>query len=121
MGIYDARETARGISPSRLGQFFRPDGAHYRVLPTLAGVIDFRHVNLCKPFSDVGMFDLICCRNVMIYFDAETRQRISRQFHAQLHAGGWLLLGSAENLYGISTDFESVRLGAAMLYRKKGP
>jgi chemotaxis protein methyltransferase CheR len=119
-GIYDAREVARGISPSRLAQFFRPEGNRHRILSVLSSVIDFQKVNLCEPFSHVGMFDLICCRNVMIYFDAETRQKISRQFHAQLHEGGWLLLGSAENLYGISTDFESVRLGAAMLYRKKG-
>jgi chemotaxis protein methyltransferase CheR len=65
-----------------------------------------------------GSFDLICCRNVLIYFDDATRSRICHQLHGQLVDGGWLLLGAAENLYGITTPFVSVTLGDALVYRK---
>ena len=75
-------------------------------------------MNLAQPFASLGVFDLICCRNVLIYFDPLTRERICRQFHAMLTDGGRLLLGSAENLYGISGDFISQPLGQALIYRK---
>jgi chemotaxis protein methyltransferase CheR len=64
--------------------------------------------------------DAIFCRNVLIYFDDDTRRRVCAQLYAALTDGGWLLLGSAENLYGITDGFESVRLGDSLLYRKKG-
>ena len=115
---YDAREIARGVSSSRIAQFFRSDSTRFRLIPSVRDLVDFRQVNLCHSFVGLGSFDLICCRNVLIYFDAATRQRICQQFHAILRENGWLLLGTAENLYGIATNFESVRLGEAQLYRK---
>jgi chemotaxis protein methyltransferase CheR len=118
-GVYDAREIARGMSPSRCAQFFRQVGNRYQARRAVRSLVEFRKANLCQPFVRLRSFDLICCRNVMIYFDLPTRQRICNQFHAQLREKGWLLLGSAENLYGISTGFESIRFGETMLYRKK--
>mgnify|MGYP001340831197 CR=1 FL=1 len=117
-GVYDAREIARGVSPSRCARFFRQEGNRYQALSAVRSLVEFRKTNLCQPVVGLGFFDLICCRNVMIYFDAPARRRICQQFHTQLREKGWLLLGSAENLYGISTDFESVRFGDAMLFRK---
>ena len=87
-------------------------------IPSVRDLIDFRQVNLCHSLGGLGSFDLICCRNVLIYFDALTRQRICQQFHALLREQGWLLLGTAENLYGIATNFASVRVGDALFYRK---
>lgn len=117
-GEYDAREVARGVSSSRIAQFFQSDATRFRVMPAVRDLVDFRQVNLCRPLGGLGTFDLICCRNVLIYFDAPTRQQICQQFHALLREKGWLLLGTAENLYGIATNFESVRFGDALLYRK---
>jgi len=117
-GCYDAREIARGVSATRIAQFFRREGTRYQAAPAIRTLIDFQQLNLCKPLGGIGPFDLICCRNVLIYFDLSTRQRICQQFHALLRKDGWLLLGSAENLYGVAANFESVRVGEAMFYRK---
>lgn len=117
-GQYEARDLARGISESRKARYFDPAGTAFRVRPALRKLVEFRQVNLCQPLAGLGMFDLICCRNVLIYFDVVARQRICQQFHGALRDGGWLLLGTAENLYGIATNFESVKLGEALVYRK---
>lgn len=117
-GQYDARDVARGLSAARLARFFQSDGSKYIVRPEVRQLVDFRHLNLCNSLAGVGTFDLICCRNVLIYFDLATRQRICQQFQAALRDGGWLLLGTAENLYGISASFESVRLAGSLFYRK---
>jgi chemotaxis protein methyltransferase CheR len=117
-GEYDARDVARGVSSARVAQFFRSDASRFRLVPAVRDLVDFRQLNLCDSLVGLGAFDLICCRNVLIYFDVATRQRICQQFHALLREQGWLLLGTAENLYGIATNFASVRVGDALLYRK---
>jgi len=117
-GTYEARDLRRGVSPARAEQFFEPTGGKYRVRETIRRLVKFRRVNLAESFTSLGEFDLICCRNVLIYFDEPTRQRICRQFHSMLAEGGRLILGSAENLFGISSDFVSMQLGEAMIYGK---
>ena len=73
---------------------------------------------VAEAFSGLGTFEVILCRNVLIYFDDARRRMICDQFFAMLTDGGWLLLGSAENLYGISDRFVSVRFGDTLVYRK---
>ena len=86
--------------------------------PQIRQLVEFRRVNLVQPFLGLGTFDVIFCRNVLIYFDEATRRRICDQFHAVLTDGGWLILGSAENLYGIDERFQSQTVGDTLLYRK---
>jgi len=117
-GEYDAREIARGISSSQTALYFERAATRFRLAPSVRQLVTFRQINLCRSLTGIGPFDLICCRNVLIYFDAATRQRICQQLHGLLRDDGWLLLGTAENLYGIATNFESVRMGDALLYRK---
>ena len=117
-GEYDARDLARGVGSARMTRFFQCDKNIYSVKPAVRKLVEFRQVNLCQPFTGLGTFDLICCRNVLIYFDVATRQQICQGFHGALRDGGWLLLGTAENLYGIATNFESVKFGEALVYRK---
>jgi chemotaxis protein methyltransferase CheR len=117
-GVYEAREMSRGLSPARVQQYFEDTGGTCRVRESTRRLVEFRRINLAESFTSLGSFDLICCRNVLIYFDQPTRQRICRQFHAMLAEGGRLLLGSAENLYGIFDDFVSLPLGKALIYRK---
>jgi chemotaxis protein methyltransferase CheR len=117
-GQYNALEMARGISAARRERFFESCGAGWRVREPLRWMVDFRRVNLTEPLPALGCFDLICCRNVLIYFDQAMRRHICDQFHHLLVEGGWLLLGASENLYGISARFSSVTLGDAIVYRK---
>ena len=61
---------------------------------------------------------MILCRNVIIYFDLETKRRVVRTFHQKLRPGGFLLLGHSESLINLSTDFELKHLRHDMVYRK---
>ncbi len=65
-----------------------------------------------------GPFDVILCRNVLLYFDPPARRRVLRHLHARLGEGGWLLLGHAESLLQLSADFELVRLERELVFRK---
>ncbi len=117
-GVYDQREIARGISEGQAMRYFDTHETKYRVREPIRRFAEFRRANLAQSITHLGTFDLICCRNVMIYFDEPTRKQICRQFHQMLAEDGWLLLGAAENVYGISTDFVSMPLGEALIYRK---
>ena len=100
-GIYDA--DARGLSAERLrAHFLRGKGVHagsIRVKPELARLIEFRRFNLAEPLWPLHeSFDIVFCRNVMIYFDARTQRRVLERTHAALKPGGLLFVGHAENL-----------------------
>lgn len=82
-------------------------------------MVDFRKMNLTKPFPMLGRFDLLLCRNVLIYFDEKTRTEIYRQFHRLMDAHAYLLLGATENIYQTTELFEALRMGSTLLYMKK--
>jgi chemotaxis protein methyltransferase CheR len=117
-GEYTRQEVARGLSAAQLARHFESRGERWAVRPSVRRLVEFRRANLVQPFAGLGTFDAIFCRNVLIYFDDDTRRRVCAQLHAALAEGGWLLLGSAENLYGIAEGFDSVRLGDSLIYRR---
>lgn len=117
-GVYSERDVTRGVPPAYQRRYFQQQGAGWQIVEPLRRVIDFRRANLLDGTSSAGPFDLILCRNVLIYFNEETRRRICRRFHAALCPGGALLLGAAENLYGIADGFISEQVGPAFFYRK---
>jgi chemotaxis protein methyltransferase CheR len=119
-GEYDARALARGLTPAQVARYFRPQGERWVVRDEVRRLVEFRRVNLAQPLAGLGPFDAVFCRNVLIYFDEATRRRVCGQLDALLNAGGWLVLGAAENLYGICDRFESVQLGDTLVYRKPG-
>ena len=100
-GVYSAE--ARGLSPERLKRhFMRGTGnnsGHIRVKPELARLIEFRSFNLMSPsWSALGEpFDLVFCRNVMIYFDNPTQRKVLERIHAAMKSGGLLYVGHSEN------------------------
>ena len=99
-GVYPAE--ARGLSPERLKRhFLRGTGAnagHIRVRPELARLIEFRQFNLMSAQWSLGEpFDIVFCRNVMIYFDAPTQRRVLERMHGVLRPGGLLFVGHSEN------------------------
>lgn len=118
-GVYHAREVARGLSPLRQQRFFDQRGEFHHARESLRGMVHFRRLNLTGSLAGLGPFDLICCRNVLIYFDVPTRRRFCEQCRSLLSDHGWLLLGAAENLYGISDAFVSTPLGTSSLIYQK--
>ena len=115
---YSRRDIDRGLSPDQVQKFFEQQGDRWVLKPPPRQIVDFRRINLMQPITGLGTFHAILCRNVLIYFDEENRRRICDQFHAMLAEGGWLVLGSAENLYGINNRFVSLRFGDTILFRK---
>lgn len=110
-GVYDA--AVRGLSPERLKRhFMRGTGANegsIRVKPTLARMVDFQPFNLMQPqWSFSTPFDLVFCRNVMIYFDAPTQLRVLTRIHAAMRPGGLLYVGHSEN-FGDARDLFRLR------------
>jgi len=120
-GAYERRQVDRGLNTTQIHKYFEHCGERWVARPALRKLVEFRRLNLIQPFTDLGIYDLILCRNVLIYFDEDTRRRICHQFYAMLPEGGWLLLGAAENLYGITDRFLSVRFGDTLIYRKPLP
>ncbi len=118
-GKYTEAEVLRGLSEERLKKYFHSDGRYRIIDETIRNMVVFRQVNLAKPFTMVGGFDVIFCRNVLIYFNDETKTRIFDQFHQILPEDGCLILGSTENIYAVTDKFRSVRRGETLVYYRQ--
>jgi chemotaxis protein methyltransferase CheR len=99
-GIYDPQ--ARGLTPARLRMFFLKgkgtNEGQARVKPELARMIEFRPFNLMQPSWSLGEpFDIVFCRNVMIYFDAPTQRKVLEHIHTVMKPNGMLFVGHSEN------------------------
>ena len=107
----------RGLPDDLRERYFRECDGIWQAVPALPSAVTFRRLNLCDPFAGLGHFDIIFCRNVVIYFDLPTKQRICAQFRNMLLPHGYLFLGAMENLYGINSQFEPIRFGRTVVYR----
>ena len=115
---YSRSAVARGLSEEQLRCHFHQRGDRWILSEPVRRLVRFRRFNLLHSPAALGAFDLILCRNVLIYFDEPTRRRICGAFYEILHDGGWLALGAAESLYGMDDRLETVQVGRMMLYRK---
>lgn len=98
-GRYDRLSLSRGLSDVRLAQFFDENAdRRYSIKPAIAARVDFRSLNLLDSFAVLGTFDVVFCRNVLIYFAAARKQDILRRIRATLRPGGCLVLGASESL-----------------------
>ncbi|WP_458122359.1 CheR family methyltransferase [Paenibacillus sp. Z6-24] len=110
----------RRTTPEQLEQFFEAEHNGYRVKPAIRHMTQFRHANLLasSQLEPIGKVDIIFCRNVLIYFDDQTIERIIQSFYDMLHPGGYLFLGHAESIRGMGRGFETVKSNHAFYYRK---
>jgi len=117
-GEYDKLSVMRGLSNERLDKFFDKtlDG-NWRVKSLLKERIEFRPINLMDSYAALGKFDIVFCRNVLIYFNAELKRQILQKIHASLKPQGILYLGSSEGLAGAADLFEMVRCDPGILYK----
>lgn len=119
-GRYDALAMARGISEERKKKYFRKVEHEFEVIPNIKTPIQFRELNLLSSYVLLGKFDVIFCRNVLIYFSTDLKREILKKMAASLNKGGYLFLGGSESLTGISEDFEMVRYHGGVIYKLKG-
>lgn len=108
---YTDFEVRRGLSDDMLSRYFRQEGANWFVRPEVRGMVDFKKFNLLNDPMATGLFgfDVIFCRNVLIYFDEKTRARVLASLARALRPGGYLLLGGAETVVGFSDAFSLIR------------
>jgi chemotaxis protein methyltransferase CheR len=102
--VYSHFEAQRGLPIQRLLRHFVKDGPRWRLDPALAAKVSFRPHNLLLPFRHLGTFDIVYCRNVMIYFAEQTRRDLLARIAQSMAPDGYLVLGGAETVFGLSTD-----------------
>lgn len=111
-GVYE-QNRMDGLSQAHIRKYFtvakQPSGAAYRVSDRVRSLVTFARLNLMGNWPMNGPFDVIFCRNVMIYFDKETREKLVQRFHGLLCSGGYLLVGHSESLSSLTHSFEYVQ------------
>ena len=119
-GVYTAT-SFRSTEPYYRDRYFEEvDAQHTRVADRVRKLVTFGHLNLLAPeqWSILGLFDLVICRNVMIYFNLESKKKIVENFHRKIEGGGFLLLGHAESLMNVSSAFALRHFRHDMVYQK---
>jgi len=104
-GIYSQFEVQRGLPIQMLVKYFKQTGELWQLNADIRGMVQHRQLNLLHDFSGLGKFDIIFCRNVLIYFDQDTKIRIFERLSKMFEADGTLMLGAAETVVGISDAF----------------
>jgi len=115
-GKYQQIEVNRGLPASLLVKYFRRSGVDWLLSEKLRPMVRFESIDLRQSMRALGPFDLVFCRNVLIYFDAETKKNILKEIHGTLFRGGWLLLGGVETAFGVDECFERHIVGNATVY-----
>lgn len=118
-GIYEKSKLTH-VPAAWRQRFFEPvangqASKNYRVSGELSKIIAFRRLNLMDPFPFSGLFDVIFCRNVMIYFDKKTQESLIQKMSAYLHSGGYFFVGHSESLTGLKHPLRYVK---PAVYRK---
>jgi chemotaxis protein methyltransferase CheR len=104
-GIYTQFEVQRGLPINMLVKYFKQQGDKWQISPQLRQMIQFRDFNLLQDPTSLGQFDVVLCRNVLIYFDQTTKSGVLDRVAKLLAADGVLYLGGAETVLGVSDKF----------------
>ncbi len=119
-GVYDNLALGRGLSPERRRTFFEDAGDNrMKIKDNVKRLVSFRPQNLMESYALLGKFDIIFCRNVLIYFSPDMKSKVLNQMANSLNPGGYLLLGASESLTGLTDRFEMVRCNPGIIYKLK--
>ena len=122
MGTYDTLALSRGLSDERKRQFFDRvnDGSgKMQIKAEVKKMTNFRYYNLLDSYATLGKFDIIFCRNVLIYFSSDVKSKILNQFASALSPGGYLVLGASESITGLTDKFDMIRCNPGIIYKLK--
>jgi chemotaxis protein methyltransferase CheR len=127
-GIYTQLEVQRGLTALQLVKHFKPQTMApgsapdavktWEVHPELRRGLTFQKLNLLEPWAGLGQFQLILCRNVLIYQTVENKKKVIAKLYDHLEPGGYVILGGAESLIGLFDALEYVTIEGAVVYRK---
>lgn len=118
-GIYEKMSLSRGLSEERRQRHFIQRGERWEVRPELRSRVSFRELNLLESYATLGRFDIVFCRNVLIYFSAERKRDILTRIARALNPRGYLFLGGSESPSSYCDAFEMVRTPHGVVYQLK--
>lgn len=118
-GVYSQLEVNRGLPAPFLLKYFTKVDAKWAIKDEVKKLVEFRQMNLVKPWPMMPMFDVVFIRNVMIYFDIDSKKSILKRIRQCLQPQGTLFLGSAETTLNIDPDWVPTTLGRATVYQNK--
>ncbi|HEY8189561.1 MAG TPA: protein-glutamate O-methyltransferase CheR, partial [Micavibrio sp.] len=108
-GEYNQFEVQRGLTIQMMVKYFTQAGTSWAIKDHLKSMVRFQQGNLLESSATLGMFDVVFCRNVLIYFNPETKASVLNGIAKRLSPDGFLLLGACETVLGLSTPFEAVQ------------
>jgi chemotaxis protein methyltransferase CheR len=120
VATYSQFEVQRGLPIQLLIKYFRQDGDVWRLNDEIRNMVTFRPFNLLSSFAGMGTFDVIYCRNVLIYFDQPTKKDVLERMHATMAPDGTLFLGAAETVLGITDKLRPVKGQRGMYVSSSG-
>jgi chemotaxis protein methyltransferase CheR len=103
-GIYNQFEVQRGLPIALLLKYFRQRGENWEIAPAIRAMVQFRQLNLLGDFDHLGLFDVVFCRNVLIYFDQPTKTAVLDRVGRAMESDGFLVLGAAETVVGLTNS-----------------
>jgi chemotaxis protein methyltransferase CheR len=106
--VYSQFEVQRGLPIQMLVKYFTQVGDTWQIAPDIRAMVQYRPLNLLADFTSLGRFDVVFCRNVLIYFDQETKIGVLNRIAKQLDPEGYLVLGAAETVVGLTDAFRPV-------------
>jgi chemotaxis protein methyltransferase CheR len=107
-GVYSQFEVQRGLPIQLLVKYFTQVGDTWQIAPEIRAMVQYRPMNLLSDFASLGRFDVVLCRNVLIYFDQETKIAVLNRIARMLEADSYLVLGAAETVVGLTDAFKPI-------------
>ncbi len=120
-GFFPEHEVARSARPRLTPRYFTKVTNGWQIQDSVRRLVKFKQLNLLEPFGGLGQFDVVFLRNVLIYFDSNTRHDIVRRLTRTLLPHGWLVVGSAENLLDVGPEYVPQTHCAATVYQPQLP
>ena len=111
-------EVNRGLPAKYLVKYFTRHNLEWQIKPELRAMVQWRKFNLKDTPLHLGHFDIVFCRNVLIYFDIETKRRILNRIKQTMQPGSYLILGSSETTLNVDDTFSRRKVDRAILYQK---
>jgi chemotaxis protein methyltransferase CheR len=105
-GVYSQFEVQRGLPINLLVKYFTQNGDTWQIAPEIRAMVQYRPLNLLADFAHLGAFDVVFCRNVLIYFDQDTKVAVLNRIARLLEGDGYLMLGAAETVVGLTEAFK---------------
>ncbi len=108
-GQYTNLEVNRGLSPTLRDRYFRPAGGTWQIVDEIQQMVEFRQLNLIHPWTSLPKLDIVFLRNVLIYFDIDTKRLILDKVQDCLQHDGYLFLGGGETLFHLDSKFKAIQ------------